>query len=320
MWLLDAGVVPITESYLILIHSFIKDGNVKTAEAILASMKRAGADAYRGWTMMIKSLLGEGNLTAAKQHLKLGKEHGWWPDSELYEVLMQDLCNRKLSVSTLILPFSNVGLVSESHAKVDVLIVSSKAVDVGNREENWHNHVKACDSLPGFNIKSRKDHIEGGAENLFSHRGSELDNVQCVVESVFAKLDGWETDLYQVECMLGFGSAVLMQKDAVPILASLHVVSVPCAANHAVIWPGSRDESKSFMRTWVQMNNNYVPSMASHILMLRAQLNMNNVSEAADMLIESKVCSCIGEDRKNLVDTILPDLLSKPSPTVAVGA
>lgn len=97
---MTAGVVPITESYLILIHAFIKDSNLKTAEAILASMKRAGADAYRGWTMMIRSLLGEGNLTAAKQHLKLGKEHQWWPDSELYEVLMQDLCKRKLSVGS----------------------------------------------------------------------------------------------------------------------------------------------------------------------------------------------------------------------------
>lgn len=61
----------------------------------------------------------------------------------------------------------------------------------------------------------------------------------------------------------------------------------------------------------MQMTHHYIPSMASHILMIRAQLNMGNVKEAAELLINNKVCACVGEDRKDLADTILPDLLSK---------
>ncbi|GMH35058.1 hypothetical protein BSKO_02926 [Bryopsis sp. KO-2023] len=86
----NAGVMPITESYLVLIHAFVKDGNVKTAEAILASMKRAGADGRQGWLMMVRSLLDTKDLEAAMLHLEMGKDHKWFPDSNLYAALMKE--------------------------------------------------------------------------------------------------------------------------------------------------------------------------------------------------------------------------------------
>lgn len=95
--------MPITESYLVLIHAFVKEDNLKTAEAILASMRRAGADGRQGWLVMIRSLLDIGDLTAAREHLKMGESHNWKPDSPLYEALMQEVCNTGKQVHVLCL-------------------------------------------------------------------------------------------------------------------------------------------------------------------------------------------------------------------------
>ena len=41
------GAKPLTESYVILIHAFMKEQNLKTASAVFTSMSRPGADADR---------------------------------------------------------------------------------------------------------------------------------------------------------------------------------------------------------------------------------------------------------------------------------
>lgn len=46
----SSGARPLTESYVVLIYAFLKEKNIKNAEAVFSSMLRpnAGADAEQG--------------------------------------------------------------------------------------------------------------------------------------------------------------------------------------------------------------------------------------------------------------------------------
>ena len=84
---------------MILIHAFVKADIMDKAEAVLASMIRASADAQQGWRMMIASLLQEGRLEEALKHLLWGGNENWVPDSKLYELLITALCKAGDTVS-----------------------------------------------------------------------------------------------------------------------------------------------------------------------------------------------------------------------------
>jgi len=48
----DAGIQPLPESYVVLIHAFVEQGRFEDAELTLVSMRRAGLDARPGWLML----------------------------------------------------------------------------------------------------------------------------------------------------------------------------------------------------------------------------------------------------------------------------
>ena len=48
----DAGIQPLPESYVVLIHAFVEQGRFEDAELVLVSMRRAGLDARQGWLML----------------------------------------------------------------------------------------------------------------------------------------------------------------------------------------------------------------------------------------------------------------------------
>ena len=48
----DAGIQPLPESYVVLIHAFVERERFDEAELVLVSMRRAGLDARQGWLML----------------------------------------------------------------------------------------------------------------------------------------------------------------------------------------------------------------------------------------------------------------------------
>ncbi len=54
MFLVPAGVQPIAETYLVLMHALMVDGDKNAAFKVFQSMLSAGIDARRGWLLLCK--------------------------------------------------------------------------------------------------------------------------------------------------------------------------------------------------------------------------------------------------------------------------
>ena len=67
-----AGIVPIAESYTLLIHAFMAEGDVESAESVMLSMERAGLEARPGWITLTTALMRAGMKDKAAQYLKRG--------------------------------------------------------------------------------------------------------------------------------------------------------------------------------------------------------------------------------------------------------
>ena len=52
-----AGLQPIAETYMVLMHSFIAEGDRRAAFKVFQSMNAAGMDVQRGWLLLCKDCL-----------------------------------------------------------------------------------------------------------------------------------------------------------------------------------------------------------------------------------------------------------------------
>ena len=95
------GIQPIAESYVVLIHAFVQEGNVAAAEAVLASMKRAGLDARAGWLVLASLLFQQGFVEQGAQLVDSGMAQGWTPSAQLYEHMVIGLCKAEQSDDAL---------------------------------------------------------------------------------------------------------------------------------------------------------------------------------------------------------------------------
>eukprot|EP00884_Botryococcus_braunii_P008695 jgi/Botrbrau1/17827/Bobra.0127s0072.2 len=90
-----AGLQPIAESYVVLIYGFVSINNVEVAKAVFASMQRAPVDARLGWYMLCTALFNFGHGEDAYAYIQRGKREEYYPDLDLYELVLRYLCNFK---------------------------------------------------------------------------------------------------------------------------------------------------------------------------------------------------------------------------------
>lgn len=65
------------------------------------------------------------------------------------------------------------------------------------------------------------------------------------------------------------------------------------------------------MGVWMHLLDACKPNTISMVLMVRAQMNMGNLQEAVRLFLDNKVGQAQGYARTELMELVLPDMLSK---------
>ncbi|CAL8467194.1 g6730 [Coccomyxa elongata] len=89
------GVQPIAETYLVLMHALMVDGDKNAAFKVFQSMLSAGIDARRGWLLLCKDYFRFGFPDDAYALVQKGRLDGWYPDADLYEAMLAWMCTQE---------------------------------------------------------------------------------------------------------------------------------------------------------------------------------------------------------------------------------
>lgn len=83
-----------TESYLVLIHTFMKEQNFKRAESVFRSMTRpdANVDIQAGWNMLTSLLFQNGSTIEAETMLEEGRKEEFLPDNKVFTESIKHHC------------------------------------------------------------------------------------------------------------------------------------------------------------------------------------------------------------------------------------
>lgn len=86
-----AGLQPVPQTYCALIHSSVRDGQLKQAEEVLQQMQDSRISAYSGWLVITKQLWAKGHIDLAQNYLK-ERPKEWRVDGDLYEHAIRQVC------------------------------------------------------------------------------------------------------------------------------------------------------------------------------------------------------------------------------------
>lgn len=87
-----AGLKPIAQSYVVMIHGFMRAGKTEEAQRMFHSLRDSGHDAYTGWLAITNQLFAAGQQAAARE-LVATRQPEWLPDADLYKQLIESVCS-----------------------------------------------------------------------------------------------------------------------------------------------------------------------------------------------------------------------------------
>lgn len=80
------------QSYVVMIHGFMRAGQTEEAQRMFRSLQEAGHDAYTGWLAITNQLFAAGQQAAAKELIET-RQPEWLPDADLYEQVIKSVCS-----------------------------------------------------------------------------------------------------------------------------------------------------------------------------------------------------------------------------------
>lgn len=89
----DASLTPLPETYAAVVAAAVAAGDLDTAEAVVASNRRAGVDCTRSWQHLVVALFKAGQADKGMDVFAQGEAEGLRANEAMYEALMQHLCS-----------------------------------------------------------------------------------------------------------------------------------------------------------------------------------------------------------------------------------